>query len=306
MIDINKITENIIKLKSKFNTLNVDSIYIQQNDKLDVLVYDKENQLHELRSCSKLIVAMAIMMIIKEGKLSLETKVYDCLNKLVEIKDTENIEKIKKWTIHNLLTHMTGYDKQMMSTEIINSIPKKKLLNYVLNYKLVNEVGNTFVYNNAEPYIISVFLKEALNIDLGQYIEENIFKKLNISEYKLDYYDKYFSACTGMYLKHEDFHKIATVILNSGRYFDNQIIDKKYLDKIFNTYYEIKSGYTVDKVFPKIGVGYYTYISKKGIIFRDGSNGQYIIIDRNNDTVITVLSSESTMNNITEIFRDII
>ena len=55
-----------------------------------------------------------------------------------------------------------------------------------------------------------------------------------------------------------------------------------------------------------MGVGYFTFISRDGFIFRDGSNGQYIILNKNKSLLITIMSTEKNMKNITEILRDII
>lgn len=64
--------------------------------------------------------------------------------------------------------------------------------------------------------------------------------------------------------------------------------------------------YKESRVFPKISVGYYTFISRDGYVFRDGKNGQYIIMNKDKNLLITILSSEENMKNITEIFRDVL
>ena len=57
---------------------------------------------------------------------------------------------------------------------------------------------------------------------------------------------------------------------------------------------------------PKVGVGYFTFISRDGFIFRDGSNGQYIIVNKDKNLLITIMSTEKEMQNITEILRGLI
>ena len=49
--------------------------------------------------------------------LTLDTKVYPILKKLVDIKNENNIEKIKKWDIKTLLTHTTGYKEMIMTAK---------------------------------------------------------------------------------------------------------------------------------------------------------------------------------------------
>ena len=69
---------------------------------------------------------------------------------------------------------------------------------------------------------------------------------------------------------------------------------------------ETPSAYKPERLLPKIGVGYYTFISKDGFIFRDGSNGQYIIVNKIRNLLITIMSSEKDMKNVTEILRSLI
>lgn len=72
MIDIETIKDNVSNLSKKLPSLNIDSIFLEQDGKLDKVFYNEEC-LHELRSCSKLLVAMAIGIAIEKGMLTLET-----------------------------------------------------------------------------------------------------------------------------------------------------------------------------------------------------------------------------------------
>lgn len=310
MIDIDVIKENVDIISKRFNGLKIDSIFIEQDGKLDKIFYNKE-QLHELRSCAKILVSMAIGIAIEEKMpvhgipLSLNTKVYPSIKKLVDIKNENNLLKIKKWTIKNLLTHTTGYECQMMSERYIQDINKNELLNYALNYDIPFDVGTRFAYNNVEPFILSVFFQETFRVNLKDYINDRIFKKLNIKGFEWDNYGKYCSASTGLYLKHSDFHKIGQLLLNNGKYNGEQIIPENWIIEMSSMQLETPSVYKPERVLPKIGIGYYTFISRDGYVFRDGSNGQYIIINKEKNLLITIMSSEKDMKNVTEILRNL-
>lgn len=305
MININTIKDNIIDLSNSLGTLKIDSIFLEQNGKISEILYN-DNCLHELRSCSKILVAMAIGIAIDKGMLSLETSVYSVLKDIVEIKNQNNIKKIKQWNIRNLLTHTTGYEKQMMSQEYIKNIANENLLSYVLNYDIPYDVGKRFAYNNAEPYILSVFFQEKFGINLSDFINKNIFNKLDITEYKWDDFGKYCPGSTGLFLKHSDFHKIGQLLLNDGVYNGVQVISKHWIEEMCSIQFETPELYKKERVLPKIGVGYFTFISKNNYVFRDGSNGQYIIVNKENNLLITIMSSEKDMKNVTEILRNVI
>lgn len=308
---IEDIANNKNRLSKVLSSLNIDSIFLEQSGKIDKIFYNDDN-LHELRSCAKILVAMAIgiaidkKMLVDGEPLSLQTKVYQTIKNVTNITNKNNIEKIESWTIRNLLTHTTGYESQMMSERFTENIPKDTLLDYALNYDIPYEVGTRFAYNNVEPFIISVFFQEAFNVNLTQFIDDNIFKKLDITEYSWENYGKYCPAATGLYMKHTDFHKIGKLLLNDGVYNNKQIVSKEWISEMCKKQLETPLVYKPERVFPKIGIGYYTFISRDGYIFRDGSNGQYIIVNKDKNILITIMSTEKDMKNVTEILRDLI
>lgn len=306
MIDINEIEKNIKDL-----AVNIDSIFIEEKGNLNKFYY-KEETLHELRSCSKLLVAMAIGIAIEKkmkinGKpIELETKIFPIIENKVEINNLNNLNKIKNWTLKNLLTHTTGYESQMFNEKCLENVDKDKVLQYALNYDIFYEVGKRYAYNNVEPFLISVMFSEGFGINLSDFIKENIFEKLNIEEYKWNNYGKYCIAATGLYLKHSDFHKIASLLLNEGKYKGKQIVSKIWIEEMTKLQIETPDNYKPERVFPKIGGGYFTFISRDGFIFRDGTNGQYIILNKEKELLITIMATEKEMKKVTEILRNII
>ena len=234
LINIQDVTNNVSMLSKTLPSLNIDSIFIEQDGKTQKYFY-KEEQLHELRSCAKILVAMAIgiaidkKLSISSETLTLNTKIFPVIK---DVTNKNNIKKIKEWTIKDLLTHTTGYEAQMMSERFIQDIDDNKLVDYALNYDIPYEVGVRFAYNNVEPFILSVFFQEAFNQNLADFIDENIFKKVNILDYKWEKYGKYCPGATGLYLKHSDFHKIGQLLLNEGKYNNNQIVSSSWIKEM--------------------------------------------------------------------------
>ena len=305
MIDIETIKENVSRLSKKLPSLDIDSIFLEQDGKLDKVFYSEEC-LHELRSCSKLLVAMAIGIAIEKSMITLDTFIYPSIKDIVNIRNENNLEKIKKWKIRELLTHTTGYESQMMSERYIKDIDEDKLLDYALNYDIPYDVGTRFAYNNVEPFVLSVFFQETFGINLTDFINENIFKKLDIKEFKWNNFGKYCPGSTGLYLKHSEFHKIGKLLLNSGRYNNIQVIPENWINEMCSLQLETPSAFKPERVFPKVGVGYYTFISTNDYVFRDGADGQYIILNKERNLLITIMSREKEMKNVTEILRNLI
>ena len=296
---------------NKLGDLDIDSIIIENNGNLESK-YFKDEVLHELRSCSKLLVAMAVGIVIENKilingePLTLNTKVFPLIEKYVNITNKNNLEKLNEWTVKNLLTHTTGYESQMFSERFLKDVDKSEVLDYALNYNIPYEVGARYAYNNVEPFMFSVIFKECLGIGLDEFVDEYIFKKLDIKEYKWNSYGRYCMAATGLYLKHTDFHKIASLLLNDGKYNNEQIISKHWIDEMIKLQIETPDNYKPERVLPKVGGGYFTFISRDGYVFRDGTNGQYIILNKDKKLLITIMASEPEMKNVTEILRGIL
>lgn len=311
MITMDHFKQSKDALSKKFGEIHVDSVIIETGNKLESLYY-KDEELHKLRSCSKLLVAMAIglaidnKMAINGIPLNLETRIYPVIKDLVSIRSTENLKKIERWTVRNLLTHTAGYDKQMLSGALINDVDKNELLDYAVNFGIPHEVGARYAYNNAEPFILSAFFQEAFNINLTDFVSENIFKPLGIEYYRWDNFGKYCPGGTGLYLKHSDFHKIGQLLIHGGKYGTIDVVPSSWVAEMCLVQTEALSAFKPNRVLPKLGAGYFTFTSRDGFVFRDGSAGQYLIVNRDRDLLITILSSEPDMKNVSEILRGFI
>lgn len=306
MIKIEEIKKKVEELSKKIS-LNIDSIFLEQNGEVDKIFF-RDECLHELRSCSKLLVAMAIGIAIDRKMITLDTLVYPTIKNVAKIENRNNLDKIKKWNVRNLLTHTTGYEKIVMSAKEIKekNLDTDNIIDYALNVDIPYEVGTRFAYNNVEPFILSVFFQEKFGMSLLDYINLNIFSKLDINDYVWNNFGKYCPGCTGLFVKHTDFHKLGELLLNDGIYNGVQVVPSQWIKEMCSMQIETPEIYREDRVLPKVGAGYYTFISRDGLIFRDGSNGQNIIINKEKKLLITIMATEEHMKNVTEILRGLI
>ena len=310
-----ELIERIKEQKEKIFTstgenVKIDSIMIDDNGLLSSYFYNPDS-LHEMRSISKVMIVLAYgiaidrKMVVKDQPITTETYVYPILKNLTTIKK-ENVEKIKKWQIKTLLTYSTGYANQMFSEKFIKGRDEKTFIDYVLNYDLPNNPNEKYVYNNAEIFLLSVYFQEAFGINITEFILKEIFNPLGIKKFIWKNYGKYCPGGTGLYISHNDLFKIGELILHKGYFNGKQIISKKFIEEMCSA--QIITPYAIkpERVLPKTGVGYIMHISRDGYFFKDGTNGQYMIINFDKNLLITILSSEKEMKYVTEILRDII
>ena len=310
-----ELIERIKQQKEKIFTstgenVKIDSIMIDDNGLLSSYFYNPDS-LHEMRSISKVMIALAYgiaidrKMVVKDQPITTETYVYPILKNLTTIKK-ENVEKIKKWQIKTLLTYSTGYANQIFSEKFIKGRDEKTFIDYVLNYDLPNNPNEKYVYNNAETFLLSVYFQEAFGINITEFILKEIFNPLGIKNFIWKNYDKYCPGGTGLYISHNDLFKIGELILHKGYFNGKQIISKKFIEEMCSA--QIITPYAIkpERVLPKTGVGYIMHISRDGYFFKDGTNGQYMIINFDKNLLISILSSEKEMKYVTEVLRDII
>ena len=301
-----KILENKEKLINKFGEpIHIDSIMILDKGSVYTKYYT-EPTLHEMRSISKVLIALAYGIAMDRGLVTQDTYIYPVIKDIVNITNIDNVEKIKKWQIKHLLTYSAGYDKQMFSEQFLLNKDPKAYLDYVVNYPLSYEPGERHTYNNADIYLLSVYFQEKFGENIGEYIAREIFTPLDIVDYVWDNYDKYCPGGTGLYISHEDMFKIGKLLLYKGVYEGKSVVSREYIDtmcsRVLDTPYTVKA----ERVLPKEAVGYVMHISRDGYVFKDGKHGQYLIINFDKEEIISILATESDMSVVTEMLRGLI
>ncbi len=288
--------------------VNIDSIVVTQGNNTEECVLNNI-ELHELRSCGKILIAMAYGIAIneklkcKDGKvLTLKTNVYDILKELAD-----NIpEQAKEWTIHTLLTYQTGYDKMYLNKSHVENLDKFKLLDIMFDIPLKFKPNTHFIYSNVEPYLLSVFFKENFGIDIKDYINIKILKPIGVKSFIWETWGNYCAGATASYFNYKDFHKIGKLLFDYGKFDDKQIVPEIWVNEMTKPQVHCPDYYKPERLLPKLDAGYFTWISRDEIVFRDGSDGQYIICDFKNNRLITIMSSQKDMSLVTECLRGLI
>ena len=152
-----------------------------------------ENYLFEIGSASKLFTAIAIMQLIEDGKLSLNTKVSTLyptgnIQKLAEQKGENYWDKV---TVQMLLNHTTGFidylnaygDEETL--RLFNNSKKQYSFNDIINLSI--EFGDAsfipdskFGYSNTNYIILGDIISKISKTPWRTYIEEYIFKKADL------------------------------------------------------------------------------------------------------------------------------
>lgn len=144
------------------------------NISLDVPM--KTEYIFEIGSITKQFTAIAILMLVEQGKLSLQDYITKYLTDYPT--DGHNI------TIHHLLTHTSGI-KNYTSIKKLNDIRKDDLtptalIDFFKNEPMDFAPGEKFKYNNSGYIILGHIIETISGQSYASFIEEHIFKKLKM------------------------------------------------------------------------------------------------------------------------------
>ena len=129
------------------------------------------DQVFEIGSITKQFTAVAILMLLEQGKLSLD----DEITKFIPDYPTQD----QSITIHHLLNHTSGI-KSYTSMDIM-SIARKdmtptELIDYFKNEPMDFKPGEQYRYNNSGYILLGYIIEKSSGQSYQEFVEENIFK----------------------------------------------------------------------------------------------------------------------------------
>ena len=131
-----------------------------------------------LGSVSKSFTALAIMQLVEQGKINLKEPVQTYIP-WFQIADQEEAEKM---TIQHLLNQTSGlstYDGQVAISKGDQTL--KEHIQSLTNTELTYPVGEQYQYSNLNYGILGLVVEEVTNKSYQEYINEYIFKPLEMN-----------------------------------------------------------------------------------------------------------------------------
>lgn len=154
-------------------------------------------QLFRIASVSKLVTAIAVMKLVENGKIKLDSKVfgkYGILKyeKHLEIKD----KRLENITIRNLLNHSGGWTQrygdiaflpQIVSEQTGDPMPLSisSYLKFVATRRVHFEPGTSSSYSNLGYMILGEVIATVSKMSYEKYVKENVLKPAHIYDMQL-------------------------------------------------------------------------------------------------------------------------
>ncbi len=295
------------KIINKMKELNIFEVVISEGEDIYDYVLQKTGKVN-VHSISKLVTGLCMGIAIDNDyfKDGIEEPIFKYFSEIT-IKDKHNYEFLKHAKIKHLLTLTLGHDEMLLGSEQIKKLKDHDLAEFVLNYPILYEPGNHFVYSSAPVYLASIIISKVTGKSLLEYSKSNLFSKLGIND--VDWIQSkqgYSLGCTGLKITGRDLHKIGMLLLNDGIFENEKIISKNWVNSMRTIHAYSPSYYDEKRVLPKFGYGYNLWICKNGNYFCDGTAGQYVIVVPNKKMVITIVGDQKDMAPVTECLREVI
>lgn len=134
----------------------------------------KPNMVFKLGSMSKQFTAIAIMMLIEQGKLTLETKINEVLQDYPSLN--------RGIAVRHLLSHTSGMDDHIDWASIREDLSLDELINTFKDKPLIALPGEKYKYSNPGYVLLGAIIEKISGQTYEDFVTENIFKPLSMND----------------------------------------------------------------------------------------------------------------------------
>lgn len=237
------------------------------------------NTPHLAHSMSKTVTAIAIGMLVDDGKLALDEKVSAFFPEL-PFADS----RFAELTVEDLLTMKSG-----VPFSEIGVVTSDKWAEDFFECEMTSAPGETFQYNSMNSYILAKIVTRVTGTTLSDFIKPRLFDPLGIKSF---FWEKSPEGCEkggfGLYLSAESFAKIGLMLLGNGKYRSRQILSKRFITKMLLTH----SLASTDK--GDFNYGYHVWVARDGSDYLlSGMLGQNVWVSPEDGIVVAINSGNN-------------
>ncbi len=168
---------------------------------LELNVPMKPEMVFEIGSMTKQMTAVAVLMLMEEGKLSLQ----DEITKYIPDYPVQG----HKITIHHLLTHTSGIKSYTSMQEWQplwrNDMTPEEMIDLFKNQPMDFAPGEHYLYNNSAYFMLGYVIEKASGMSYGKFLKERIFKPLKMNNSYYGSHEQIIQGRASGYQKKEDF-----------------------------------------------------------------------------------------------------
>lgn len=241
---------------------------------------------HVTYSMCKSITAMAVGILIEEGKLNLEDSISGLLEEYETLLGTIRHKDLK---LKHLLTMTSG-----VAFNEAGIVSEEDWVKEYMNASVVGQPGEKFAYNSMNSYILSAIVTKITGETLSEYLRPRLWEPLGIRNVWWETSRKGITkGGWGLYLCAEDMAKLGQLYLQKGKWNGIQLIPEWWVEESAAKHVPVPSEDGA------AGYGYHIWQgSYPGSYLFNGMFGQNVIVYPDKELVIVTNAGNS------ELFQD--
>lgn len=186
-------------------------------------------------SVTKAVTALLCGIAVDEGYISITAPITDYIHEL-----SNADPQFKELTIEHLLDMRTGIDfKESYGWNPFSKMAKlyygKDVVKQFKKLRFNAKPGTVHYYNSMATALLGVAIEKATGIPFAQYLQEKIWKPLDMESNALisldDNKHRQAKAYGGLVTNVRDLAKIGRLYINGGMYDGKRIVNKKWIDR---------------------------------------------------------------------------
>ena len=270
-----------------FSIGTVESVIIEKENRIVAEYYRgnmNQNSYVNIKSASKSVLSLLIGIAIEKGYIAGVDEPIG--HYFPEYFDQNPDPKKESITIIDLITMRSGLE----TTSFRNYgrwVLSHNWVNFALHQPMVEEPGGEMIYSTGTSHLLSVIISRASGISTLQFANRYLFGPMDI---RIGGWDRdpqgYHMGGNNMAMTPADMLKIGRLMLNNGKYRDEQLIPPGWIQDSVEVYTRSN--------FNPYDYGYMWWrkkVQNHEVVFAWGNGGQYIILLPEIDTTIIITSN---------------
>lgn len=268
------------------------------------LVKHGRDTLHDVRSVSKSVVALAVLVAYDRGHIkSLDQPLFDYFPEYSERYALDGKSKI---TLRHLLTMTAGLEwNEDVPYGHPDSSPAKFArapdpIAFVLGRPLVTAPGTKFLYNGGLTQLLAAIVERSTGEDIEQFTDRNLLSPLGIRSYEwAKRADGKPDADSGLRLRSRDLAKVGLLVRNRGEWSGRRLLPAKLVDDAVAGHIVIPQEGEAAALGDQQAYGYQIWLSsfligkeRVHLVELSGNGGQKVYIDRAHDLMLVTTAGD--------------
>ena len=238
----------------------------------------REDVWHVTHSMCKSVTALAVGMLVGEGKLSLEEHICDIFpGRLSPLANPLAFRRMKAVTVRHLLTMSSG-----VNFNEAGAVTSEDWLGDFFSSGVGFEPGAKFAYNSMNSYVLSCIVRERSGMGLTEFLRPRLFAPLSMGRLHWEKSPQGMEkGGWGLYLFPEDMAKLGQLFLQEGVWGGRRLVPREFLEEMCSPQM------ATPPEMGEQGYGFQLWMGKRpGSYLCNGILGQNIIILPDVDMVV--------------------